>query len=191
MAATNKINMADVDVATMIGTEEAKAGVEKLRAAMEANPVLNKVLDAAESIEDMYQVAKCYFEVTLEDFKILMNKTIEFFKSPKVKLEDEMMDCVVGGWSFGNFWNKYKKVIISAAIIAGVAAITGGLGAAVGPALVVGIVDATTAVVSSAACTGIGIAVGGSVFGATGAAIAGSIIEDGVPKTRGNLMPSI
>ena len=188
---TTNWSMEDVNVANLLGTEEAKAGVEKFRTAMEANPVLNKVLEAAKSIEDMYQVAKCYLDIKLEDFKILMNKTADYFKSPKIKLEDDMMECVVGGWDIGGFWNKYKKVIISAAIIAGVAAITGGLGAAVGPALVVGLVDATTAVVSGAACTGIGIAVGGTVFGATGACIAASIIEDGVPKTRGNLMPSI
>ena len=172
MADVVELDMNQVDMEKMLSTEDAKAGVAKVQEAMEANPAFNKVMEAVKTVEDMYEVAKAYVKMKYEDFKVLANKTMEYYRNSKVELKDETMDYVVGGWSFSGFWNKYKKVIIATAIVAAAAIVTGGIGAAVGPALVVGIVDATAAVVSGAACTGIGIAVGGSIGVLAGGAVA-------------------
>ena len=102
----------DIDVAEVMSHQENQSAAEQLKAALEANPAVSQMMEAAQSVEEMYDSVKEYISLKLEDFKVLFDKTIEYFKGPKVALEDEMMECVVGGWSFSNFWNKYKKTSV-------------------------------------------------------------------------------
>ena len=178
MADVVELDMNQVDMEKMLSTEDAKAGVAKVQEAMEANPAFNKVMEAVKTVEDMYEVAKAYVKMKYEDFKVLANKTMEYYKNSKVELKDETMDYVVGGWSFSGFWNKYKKVIIATAIIAAVSVVTAGVGAAIGPLAVVAVVNMSAAYVSGAACTGIGIAVGGSIGAFAGASMTALELEE-------------
>ncbi len=153
------VAVADINVAEVMSHEENQNAVEQLKAAMEANPVVSQMMEAAQSVEEMYASVKEYISMKLEDFKVLFDKTIEFFKGPKVQLEDDMMECVVGGWSFSNFWNKYKRAICATVVVAGVALIGAATGAVVG----------ATAVVLAGTSMVTGVSVGATIGGVIGA----------------------
>ncbi len=126
------ITVENVNVAQIMSVEGTHEAVDKMVAIIEENPVTKKLMEAAETLEDMYAVTKEYMEMKFEDFKVLFNKTVDYFKESKTELPDEVMDNVVGGWSLGSFVNKWKRQIIATCILLeGVA--TGVLvGAAVG-----------------------------------------------------------
>ncbi len=126
------IAVENVDVAKVMRTEGASEAVARLQVLMEENPVVKKLMEAARTVEDMYEVAKTYIEVKLEDFKVLWNKTVDYFKESKTALPDEMMDSVVGGWSISGFFNKWKKEIIATTIAVGCLAAGVVIGAALG-----------------------------------------------------------
>ncbi len=161
---------ADINVAAVMSREENQSAVEQLKAAMEANPAVNQMLEAAQSVEEMYAAVKEYISLKLEDFQVLFDKTVEFFKGPKVQLEDDMMECVAGGWSLSGFWNKYKRAICATVVVAGIAAI----GAAAG--VVVGVTAAMLAGGSLVTGGAIGGAIGG-VIGAIGGGAAFNAAE--------------
>ena len=131
------ITVENVDVAKVMSAEGAAEALEKVGELIEANPVSRKLLEAAQTVEDAYQVFKDYVEMKWEDFKIVFRKTVDYFREPKAALPDDMLDSVVGGgWS--DFWNKYKHKIIRASIIVGciaggiaLGALTGGAAGAV------------------------------------------------------------
>lgn len=126
------ITVENVDVAKVMSAEGASEAVARLQDLMEANPAVKKLMEAAQTVEDMYEIAKEYIEVKLEDFKVLWNKTVDYFKESKTALPDEMMDSVVGGWSFSGFFNKWKKEIIATTIAVGCMAAGIVVGAALG-----------------------------------------------------------
>ncbi len=134
----NTITAENVDISQVMGADGAAEAVETVGKLIEANPVSKKLLEAAETVEDAYEVFKNYVKMKWEDFKVVFEKTVDYFKAPKAALSDEMLDGVVGG-SWGDFWNKYKHVIIRASIVVGcvaggiaIGALTGGAaGAAV------------------------------------------------------------
>ncbi len=144
----NTITAENVDVAKIMSTAGADEALAKVGEIIDANPVSKKLLEAAQTVEDAYQVFKAYVEMKFEDFKIVFEKTVNYFKEPKAALPDEVMDQVVGGgWS--DFWNKYKHKIIRASIIVGcaVAGIAlGALTAGAAGAVVVGFVGAVVGV---------------------------------------------
>lgn len=148
------IAMENVNVAEIMEQAEAKASVEKLQAAMEANPVVNQLLEAAETVEDMYQVAKEYITIKFEEFKVLIDKTVDYFKGPKVQLDDDVMDCVVGGNWFADFWNKHKKTIVTVAIVAGFVAVGAVAGGFLGVAALGGVGGAIAGAVAGGCAAG-------------------------------------
>lgn len=139
---TNTITAENVDVAKIMSVEGSAEALEKVGEIIDANPVSKKLLEAAQTVEDAYQVFKDYVKMKWEDFKIIFEKTVDYFKEPKAALPDEVMDQVVGGgWS--DFWNKYKHKIIRASIIVGCAVAgiaVGALTAGAAGAVVVGFV---------------------------------------------------
>ncbi len=126
------IDVNAVNVAEILEKEESKNQVKALQAAFEANPTALQVLEAAQSVEDAYHIAKNFVTLKLEEFKVLFDKTVEYFKSEKAVLNDEVLDTVSGGWSFSDLWNKYKKVIVAASIFVACMATGAVIGAAVG-----------------------------------------------------------
>ncbi len=124
------ITVANVDVAKVMGVEGVGDAVHKIVAVLEENPAVKALMDAAETVEDMYAAAKEYVQMKLEDFKVLWDKTAAYFKESKAALPDEVMDTVVGGWSISGFFNKWKKEIVATVIAVGCTvggAIAGGL----------------------------------------------------------------
>ena len=134
------LTVENVSVEKAVNYEGAKEALDKIWEMVEANPVSMKLLEAAQTVEDMYEIAKEYVAIKFSDFKVLFDKTVDYFKEPKTALSDEVMDSVVGGWSISGFFNKWKKEIIATTIavgctVAGIAigAVLGGwVGAAAG-----------------------------------------------------------
>ena len=164
----------DIDVAEVMSHQENQSAAEQLKAALEANPAVSQMMEAAQSVEEMYDSVKEYISLKLEDFKVLFDKTIEYFKGPKVALEDEMMECVVGGWSFSNFWNKYKKTICAVVVVAGMAVLGAAAGAVIG--------------VTAAVLAGTTMVTGGTI-GAVGGAIVSGIAGGLIYKAHENDKP--
>ena len=126
------VTVENINVAEVMDREGAKEAAEKLLDSMEKNPAIAKLLDAAETVEDAYEVAKNYLKMKLEDFKVLFNKTVDYFKEAKTALSDEMMDNIVGGSWFSNFWESSKRSIISTLIVVGATVAGAAIGFAVG-----------------------------------------------------------
>ena len=124
--------VADVNVTEILSNEENKSTIEKLRVALEENPAVQKLMEVAETAEDVYGIVKNYIKVKLEDFKVLYEKTLNFYKEAKVALDDEILDAVAGGGWWSNFWEKHKAGIITAAIFVGCVALGGVAGLAAG-----------------------------------------------------------
>ncbi len=117
-----EINVENVNVAELMATEDAMQAKEKLEALLDADPEASALVEAAESVEDVYHVIKRFIDVTLEQVKIAFQKSVDYFKESKTELADEALDNVVGGWSFSSWWGKYKKAVIMVAEVALVAA---------------------------------------------------------------------
>ncbi len=139
----SEVTVENVNVARVMGAEGAQDAVDKIQAAMEENPAVKKLMDAAASVEDMYQVAKEYVKIKLEDFKVLWDKTVAYFKEEKAALSDEVMDSVVGGWSFRQWFDEHKKQIAATCVLVACVAtgaicggILGGFGGAMAGAIV-------------------------------------------------------
>ena len=151
------VTVENINIAAIMESEAGKKAEEKLTEVMEANPVVSKLVKAAETVEDVYQIAKEYFTMKFEDFKVLFERTVNYFKESKAELSDEGLDNVVGGWSFSGFWNEYKEKIIKTAFVVACTAIGAGLGAVTG---------------------GLGVALLGGVVGALGGATTLCIFDE-------------
>ena len=148
----------DVNVAEILSVEENQTYANKIKEAIEKNPVLVKALEVAKTVEEVYGTMKDYVQMKLEDFKVCFEKSMDFFRESKTELPDEVLDAVAGGGWLSNFWNKYKTAIIATAIVAGTIASGGALG------LVGGVI------LSDIAMGVAGGLVAGAVGGALGAA---------------------
>ncbi len=125
------IATANIDVAQIMSHEDNKNAVEQIRAAFESNPAVSQMLDAAQSVEDMYEAIKEYFSLKLEDFKVMYDKAVDFLKSPKAKLEDDVMECVIGG-SWSSVWNGFKKTACAVAVVTAMSVLGGAVGVGIG-----------------------------------------------------------
>lgn len=155
---------------------------DKVKAQMQAmaeNPVVNQLMEAAETIEDMYQVAKHYVQITFDKFAELYESATNFYKE-KTELSDDTMEAVIGGASF---WKWVKRIAVATAVVVAVAAacaLTAGAAGAiagVAGAAAHGAVAAafgTTAALTGGAATLGGAATGGFIAGAAAGAGAGA-----------------
>lgn len=152
MADTATIDVEHVNVAEILGREDAQAEEKKFEAALAENPAAMKVFEAVKSVEDAYEIAKKFVQIKLEEFKVLFEKTVNYFKDTKTALDDETLDCVSGGWGFSflsDFWNEHKfGIVFGSILVAGVVvgaiagAATGGVFGAVIGACAGGVVGA-------------------------------------------------
>ncbi len=139
----NELALEDINVAEILDQEAVKEASAKLKEAIEADPEANEMVQAAESVEDVYAVVKHFANVTLEQMKVIFHKVVDYFKGPKTELPDEVLDNVAGGWSFSSWWKENKVNVAVAGAIVGACLLgiaTGGLflgaaGAAAGAVL--------------------------------------------------------
>lgn len=129
----------EIDVAKIMARDGAEEAAKKVEEIMAADPKVNALMEAAQTAEDAYQAVKTFLKVKWEDFKIVFQKTVDYFKEDKLALDDEVLNSVSGGgWS--EFWNKIKKPLTAVAVVAFMAVcgavigfdVAGPIGAAVG-----------------------------------------------------------
>ena len=133
------------DIKAFMANDSAREAVDKIEAVIDTDQETCKLLDLAQSVEDVFEATKKYVAMKLEDFKALFADVMDYFKADKAVLADETLDCVVGGWSWGGIWETVKRkavaVVVGAAIGGAVLGITGaalggpigfGVGAVVG-----------------------------------------------------------
>ncbi len=164
----------DQEVATFLSAEKSAEAMAKVKEMMDSDPEVKSQVEKAETEEDMYSVFKKFISMPIEAFKKLFHSVTEYFKADKVELSDETMDAVVGGWSFGQFWNAYKERIIGGVIVIAAAGLMfTGLGAAVG----------CLVTAASLSCTGtaVGAIVGAvvGIGGSTGVLVADAMTARG------------
>ncbi len=136
----SEVAVENINVADILGVEGATEKVEQVKAALEADLEVSLLVKAAETVEDVYEIVKRYSKATLEQVKVLFEKTVDYFKETKAILADEVLDNVVGGWSLSSWWNKNKAFIVGGVVLVAcvavgtvVGAVTGGVaGAMVG-----------------------------------------------------------
>ncbi len=151
----------DQEVAAIMDSEKAPEAMAKVKELIYSDAEVAAMMEKAESPEDMYEVFKRFVSMPLEAFKKLCNSVMDYFKNDKVELADETMDAVVGGWSFSNFWNTYKRdILVGAAFIAAIGLCCTGAGAALGTLLVASTATSTGALVGG--LVGAVVGVGGS-----------------------------
>ncbi len=133
-----EVAVENINVAEILNAEGAAERVEQVKAALAADPKASLLMKTAETAEDVYEIIKGFAKATLEQVKVIFQKTVDYYKQAKVELSDELLDNVVGGWSFSSWWNQNKSDIIGGAIFATcliggviIGACTGGLGGAV------------------------------------------------------------
>ncbi len=100
--------------------ETVKKGTADVLAAIEADPEAMKLIDAADTVEGLYEATKRYLQIAWEDFKKVFADTMDYLTSQKAELDDEVLDNVVGGWSLSGFFNNIsKKAMCVACIVVG------------------------------------------------------------------------
>ncbi len=127
-----ELTVENVDVSKIMQIEGAHEKVDQFVEALDENPATKKLLDAMESVEDAYHFVKEFVEIKLEDFKVLWDKTVAYFKTERAPLPDEVMDDVVGGWSLSSWWNQWKRTIVASCIMVAGAVAGAVVGACVG-----------------------------------------------------------
>ncbi len=112
--------------------ETVKKGTGEVLDVIKQDPVAMKMISAAKTVEELYEATKRFVATSWEDFKKFFANTFAYYSSNKTALEDEVLDSVVGGWSFSSFFNSIsQKVTCVAAVVVGVAVAAAGLGLAV------------------------------------------------------------
>lgn len=153
-----------MDMAAAI--EQNEVQVQEMLQKLEKDPATSRIMEAAETVEEMYEAAKQYISVKLDEFKAMFDDVLGYYDK-KTKLSDEDMDFIVGG-SWKSFWNKFKKVALAAVIVVGTiaacAATAGLAGAAIGAA---GAAIAGTAVASAAVTGAVTGGIGGALLSGT------------------------
>ena len=115
-----------------------KESMAQMTDIIEADSEAMKLIEAARTVEDMWEVTKRFVKLGFEEFKNFFRNTVDYFSSPKAELPDEVLDNVAGGWSLtGLFSNIAKK---TACVVACVACAAGFV-----TSLALGVVAATVA----------------------------------------------
>ncbi len=115
-----------INVAAIMEDSQSRATIDQIQAAMRSDPIVDKMMEAAQTVEDAYEVVKRYVVIKFEDFKAVCNDMMEYFQGPKVALDDDIMDAVAGGGIWSNVWNVCKIPLMASVIGAGIGLLTAG-----------------------------------------------------------------
>ena len=144
-----------LDMKALMADSEGRGKVEEIQKILENDSVIGKLMEAAQGIQDAYEIVKKFVTVKYETFKALCMDVLDYFNEDKVALSDETMDAVVGGGFFGNLWNKCKKVVISVGV-----GVLCGLGAAALTVAAAGVIIGTGGAGTIAVAAAVGAVVG-------------------------------
>ena len=115
-----------INVAAIMEDPQSRATIDQIQAAMSSDPIVDKMMKAAQTVEDAYEVVKRYVVIKFEDFKAVCDDMMEYFQGPKVALDDSIMDAVAGGGIWSNVWNVCKIPLMASVIGAGIGLLTAG-----------------------------------------------------------------
>ena len=101
--------MSSTAVAALAENPKAKEVLNQLQDLIEKDTVANAIMEKAQDFKDMYEVVKRYVDVKLEQFKSILQDTLEYFSSQKTALSDDVLECVAGGSWFSDAWNWTKR----------------------------------------------------------------------------------
>ncbi len=134
MEATLKMvnTVEEIDVAQIMSVDTAKEAADKLEEVLTSDPEMNAMIESTKSVEDVFDVVKRFIKITLDEFKVVFQKTVDWFTKEKAEIPDEMLDSVSGGGFWSNLWDKIKKPVVAIGIIASCTAAGLGVGAAFG-----------------------------------------------------------
>ncbi len=122
-----------VDMNVVMAQPGAKEDLERITEAMQADPEASALVEKIHSVEDAYAFVKHYVKVKYEVFKEALKDVANYFKEDKVALKDEVLDDVVGGFSWSSIWNnKLVKWTVAAAVIAVCAVVGAEIGSTIG-----------------------------------------------------------
>ena len=144
-----------LDMKALMADSEGRGKVEEIQKILENDSVISKLMEAAQGIQDAYEIVKKFVTVKYETFKALCMDVLDYFNEDKVALSDETMDAVVGGGFFGDLWNKYKKVVVSVGV-----GVLCGLGAAALTVAAAGVIIGTGGAGTIAVAAAVGAVVG-------------------------------
>ena len=144
-----------LDMKALMADSEGRGKVEEIQKILENDSVIGKLMEAAQGIQDAYEIVKKFVTVKYETFKALCMDVLDYFNEDKVALSDETMDAVVGGGFFGDLWNKCKKVVISVGV-----GVLCGLGAAALTVAAAGVIIGTGGAGTIAVAAAVGAVVG-------------------------------
>ncbi len=142
-----------IQVVDILKSDGAEEKVEKVKAALEADPEVSLLLKTVETAEDVFEIVKRYSKATLEQVKEIFQKTVDYYKETKAVVSDEVLDNVVGG-SFSSWWNEWKGAIVGGVVFVACVAAGIGIGAACGGytgAVIGAIVGMATGIVAGSA----------------------------------------
>ncbi len=144
-----------LDMKALMADSEGRGKVEEIQKILENDSVIGKLMEAAQGIQDAYEIVKKFVTVKYETFKALCMDVLDYFNEDKVALTDETMDAVVGGGFFGDLWNKCKKVVVSVGV-----GVLCGLGAAALTVAAAGVIIGTGGAGTIAVAAAVGAVVG-------------------------------
>ena len=142
----------EVNVAELMAKDGAEEAAKKIEELLTVDPEVSALMEVAETVEGAYAAVKKYINLKLEEFKVIFQKAVDYFKEGKEVLDDEVLSAVAGGFSWGDLWNKVKKPLMAVAVFASFVAGGAIIGADVaGPvgAVVGGVIGAVAGVVGA------------------------------------------
>ncbi len=84
------------DLGEVLNRKENQELGGRLLATIQQDPVTEKLIAAANTVEDLYEAMKKYTKMTLADFKHFFKEVLEYLVGDKTALNDELLDNVVG-----------------------------------------------------------------------------------------------
>ena len=93
----------------LMENEAVTKGAADVIAAIEKDAEAMKLIDAADTVEGLYEATKRFLQITWEDFKKVFISTMDYLMPQKTALQDEVLDNVVGGWSISGFFSSLSQ----------------------------------------------------------------------------------
>ncbi len=112
----------------LMENEEVQQQMVQMKAIMEKDPVVVKMVEAAKTAEDVFEITKRYVQVKWEDFKRVFMESVSYFSDSKAELNDEVLDHVAGGWNWDFIGTKKWSCILGCVVGVAIAAVGTGIG---------------------------------------------------------------
>ena len=111
-----EMTVENVKIADLMALEGAEEATKKIEEILAADEEVSALAGAAKSVEDAFAAVKKYIQLTLDEFKVVFQKAVDYFRDDKEVIGDEVLDCVSGGGFWSNLWDKVKKPLLAVTV---------------------------------------------------------------------------